>query len=255
LAIGSGLALMSGFSAPFWGEEAREGFIRYSWQPSAERLARMTAAYGHGSYWEQVKFRAPSAFPWQTFVVIYWGLWRAGGLMLLGMALFKLGVLNAARSRKFYATMIVLGAVVGLPVVMYGAAQKIAHEWEAFYSFFIGTQYNYWASLLVSGGYIGAVMLVCKSDALRRFTRPFAAAGRMAFSNYVAQSLVGSFIFYGTGMGYYNQIDRAGQIAVVAGVWALQLVVSPIWLRHFRYGPLEWLWRSLTYRRRQPFRI
>lgn len=255
LAIGSGLALTAGFTAPYWGDEVREGFIRHSWRPSAERLASMTEAYGHGGYWEQVKFRAPSAFSWQTSFVLYFGLWRAGGLMLLGMALFKLGALSAARSRRFYAAMIVLGAAVGVPVVVYGVSQVTAREWEPFYSMFIGRQYNYWASLLVSGGYIGAVMLVCKSEALHRFTRPFAATGRMAFSNYIAQSVIASFIFFGTGLGYYNRIGRVGQIAIVAGVWALQLIVSPLWLKHFRFGPLEWLWRSLTYGRRQPFRI
>jgi len=254
LAVGSGLAVMSGLSSQFWPEESVEGFIRESWQPPPESLAEATSAYGGGAYWKQVRFRAPHALAWQTFVLFFWGIWRAGGLMLIGMALYKLGVFGALRSRKFYAAM-VAGAAVGIPVVAYGVRQKFAVDWEPFYSFFIGTQYNYWASLLVSGAYIGLVMLVCKANSFRRLTRPFAAAGRMAFSNYIGQSLIGSFIFYGTGLGYYNEISRVGQIVIVAGVCVVQLIVSPIWMKYFRFGPLEWLWRSLTYRQRQPFRI
>ena len=172
----------------------------------------------------------------------------------MGMGLYKLGFFSAARPRKSYITLVILAAA-GLALVVYGVRQRFAHDWEPFYSFFIATQYNYWGSLLVSGGYVGAVMLVCRSDALRRVTRPFAATGRMAFSNYVGQSLIGSFVFYGTGLGYYAEIGRLGQISIVAAVCALQLVVSPIWLRGVRYGPLEWLWRTLTYGKRQPFRI
>jgi uncharacterized protein len=76
----------------------------------------------------------------------------------------------------------------------------------------------------------------------------------MAFTNYIMQTLICTTLFYGHGFGLFGQIERAGQAAIVVAIWALQLIVSPIWLRHFLFGPLEWLWRSLTYMRRQPFR-
>jgi uncharacterized protein len=253
LAIGSAISYGTGWSSQFWPEEQREDFITQSWQPPPDEIAEATAAYGGRDYWRQVKYRAPHVLMWQTFVLLFWGVWRAGGLMLVGMGLYKLGVFNADRPRKTYLAMMAF-AVTGLVIVAYGVRQRIAHDWEPFYSFFIATQYNYWGSLLVSGGYIGAVVLVCKSVTLSAFTRPFAAAGRMAFTNYVGQSLIASFIFYGNGLGCYAQIGRVGQVLIVAGVCALQLVLSPVWLSRFRYGPLEWLWRSLTYGQRQPFR-
>ncbi len=253
LAIGSGLALMSGMTAPMWPDEAQQGFVEGSWQPPPDKLAEESKAYT-GGYVEQVKYRAPGAFMWQTFVLLFWGIWRAGGLMLIGMALYKLGVFGARRSGGYYTTMVLLGAV-GLAVVAFGIRQFQSHDWDPFYSFFIGAQFNYWGSLLVSGSYIGAVMLICKSEKLRGVTRPFAAAGRMAFSNYIGQSLIAAFIFYGPGLGYFNQIDRVGQILIVVSVWIIQLIVSSLWLKSFRFGPLEWLWRSLTYGARQPFRI
>jgi uncharacterized protein len=76
----------------------------------------------------------------------------------------------------------------------------------------------------------------------------------MAFTNYIMQTIICTAIFYGHGFGYYGQVERSGQIAIVAAVWVFQLIASPIWLRHFFFGPLEWLWRSLTYWQRQPFR-
>jgi uncharacterized protein len=253
LAIGSGLALVSGATAPMWPEEQQRAFVEGSWQPSPDKIAEETGAYT-GGYLDQVRYRAPHALMWQTFILLFWGIWRAGGLMLIGMALYTLGVFGARRSRVFYAVMVALGGV-GWFTVVSGVRAIETRQWEPFYSFFIGTQYNYWGSLLVSGCYIGVVMLICRSGATARLTRPFAAAGRMAFSNYIGQSLIAAYVFYGPGLGYFNQIDRIGQVSIVAAVWAVQLVVSTVWLGRYRFGPLEWLWRSLTYWRRQPLRI
>ena len=116
----------------------------------------------------------------------------------------------------------------------------------------MGSQYNYWGSVLVSLGWVGVVMLACKSGRLAPATAPLAAVGRMAFSNYILQTVICTTIFYGHGFGLFGRVSRVGQIAIVIAVWTVQLIVSPIWLRHFRFGPLEWLWRSLTYRRVQP---
>jgi uncharacterized protein len=98
-------------------------------------------------------------------------------------------------------------------------------------------------------------MLVCKAGALTRLTRPLGAVGQMALTNYILQTIICGFVFYGYGFGLFGQLARHQIYYVVAGIWIVQLVVSPIWLRHFRFGPLEWLWRSLTYRQRQPMRV
>ncbi len=77
----------------------------------------------------------------------------------------------------------------------------------------------------------------------------------MAFTNYILQTVICTFIFYGHGLGLFCRIERLGQMVVVLSVWALMLYISPLWLQRFRFGPLEWLWRSLTYWKRQPFRL
>jgi uncharacterized protein len=97
-------------------------------------------------------------------------------------------------------------------------------------------------------------MLVCKKGVLGSVTSRLAAVGRTAFTNYLAQSVLCTTIFYGFGLGLYGDVERTGQILIVFAVWAVQLVVSPLWLRRFRFGPFEWAWRSLTYGRLQPMR-
>ena len=97
-------------------------------------------------------------------------------------------------------------------------------------------------------------MLVCRTEALQTLTRPFAAVGRTALTNYLLQTVLCTTIFYGHGLGWFGSVDRLGQLGVVFGVWTVQLIVSPLWLKRFRYGPAEWAWRSLTYGKLLPLR-
>jgi uncharacterized protein len=76
----------------------------------------------------------------------------------------------------------------------------------------------------------------------------------MALTNYLLHSVLGAVVFLGWGLGLAGRADYAEQLLFVAGMWTLQLIVSPIWLRRFRFGPAEWLWRSLTYGEKQPMR-
>ncbi len=252
IAIPSGIQLAAGATVEHWPPEQLAAVVA-DLQPAPEAIAGEVATY-RGGWLEQMAHRSPKALELETSVFLFWAGWRVSGLMLLGMALFKLGVFNAERSRRFYATWIVLAVAVGIPLISYGVQRNFAAGWKAPDFFFFGLQFNYWASLLVSLGWVGVVMLVCQTSALSPWTRPFAAVGRTAFSNYILQTLICTTIFYGHGLGLFGQVERLGQAAVVAAVWALQLIVSPLWLRHCRFGPLEWLWRSLVYLNRQPFK-
>src|SRR5215510_12386469 len=109
--------------------------------------------------------------------------------------------------------------------------------------------------LLVAGGHIGLVMLIVKSGWLKRLTSRLAAVGQMALTNYLATSLICTTIFEGYGFGLFNRLQRAELLLVVAPIWAVQLWWSRAWLSRFRFGPMEWLWRSLTYCRLQPMRL
>jgi len=102
-------------------------------------------------------------------------------------------------------------------------------------------------------GYIAVLLLFIKLNLWSSATARLAAVGRMAFSNYIFTSVICCILF--DGLRLFGKLQRYQLYGVVLFVWAAILVVSPIWLRHFRFGPLEWLWRSLTYWKKQPFRI
>ncbi|MXY95562.1 MAG: DUF418 domain-containing protein [Caldilineaceae bacterium SB0664_bin_27] len=221
------------------------------WRPAAETLAEEVASY-RGGWLEQMNARVPTTVDFQTYGFLFWALWRAGGLMLMGMALFRWGVLTGSCSRRFYAGMAVLGFAIGLPVVSWGVVQNFAHNWTLEYSYFgLGAQANYWGSFFISAAYIGLLMLFARSRALPWLQNALAAVGRTALSNYLLQTILATAIFYGHGLGLYGSVERVGQVGFVAAIWAFQLVVSPLWLRYYRFGPFEWLWRSLSYWRLQ----
>ena len=97
-------------------------------------------------------------------------------------------------------------------------------------------------------------MIASKTPGLRSAVKLLAAAGRMAFSNYILESLLCTLLFYGHGLGLFAKVSRVQEALVVLAVWIVVLTFSRLWMRRFYFGPLEWLWRSLTYREREPFR-
>jgi uncharacterized protein len=104
-------------------------------------------------------------------------------------------------------------------------------------------------------GHVALAMLLVRSAALRPLLGPFAAAGQMALTNYLAQSVICLFLFTGAGLGWFGRLQRFELYYVVLAIWVVELAWSPLWLKHFRYGPMEWLWRSLTRWERQPMRL
>ena len=117
---------------------------------------------------------------------------------------------------------------------------------------FTASQYNYWGSIFVCSGYVCLVMLLCKSEIANWLKRSLQAVGQMALTNYLMQTIICTTIFYGYGLGMFCRLSRIELVGVVVLIWIAQLVFSPIWLARFRYGPFEWLWRSLAYWKRQP---
>ncbi len=212
------------------------------------------AAY-RGSYFGIVKYRAFDLLMGQTVGFLLGGFLFAGARMLLGMGLMKLGVFAAERSRSFYAWMAGLGYGIGMPLMIFDATELIRHEFKAEYMLNGGVFYNAFGSLVVALGHVGLIMVIVQSGAFTWLTRRLAAVGRMALSNYLTHSIVCTTLFYGYGFGLFGQINRTGLAAIVLTIWIFQLWISPIWLKHFRFGPAEWLWRSLTYWRVQPMRL
>ena len=209
-------------------------------------------AYRQG-YREIFAHRLPVTSMMQSSASLFL-IWRVGGLMLLGMALMKLGVLSGERSNAFYKKMMAWGYVLGFPIVLFSAYDLNAHQWDGMYMFRFGGWWNYFGSIAVSLGHIAVFMLIIKSGVLRNLMQRFAAMGRMALTNYLLHSVILTTVFYGYGLGLYGTIPRIWQMSFVVAVVGFQLWFSPVWLQKYRFGPLEWLWRSLTYWKRQPMR-
>lgn len=245
LCIPSVIWILFGLSLPYWPQESIAELM-VSWRPEPEvYFAEIDAL--RGGFAEQLSIRIPASLYFQTILFLSWTGWRVAGLMLIGMALFKWGVLTTERSPRFYVRMVLIGFLVGLPLIMTGVYLNFSAFWSLKYSMFLGVQFNYWGSLFVSAAFIGVIMLWSKSDLFEKLKDALAAAGRMAFTNYLLQTVICTFIFYGHGLGQFGKVERWGQLLIVIGIWILILVISPLWLRRFRFGPVEWLWRTLTY--------
>jgi uncharacterized protein len=138
--------------------------------------------------------------------------------------------------------------------VYFCGERLIARTFDPVALFGGGLLWNSYAGLFVALGHVGLVISVLKAGRLSGATARLSAVGRMALTNYLVQSLVCTALFCGWGFGLIGRLDRIGLYAVVGAIWLAQLVYSSAWLARFRFGPAEWLWRTLIYGRRQPLR-
>ena len=216
------------------------------WAPRAEVIQLEIAQY-RGGWTQQMAQRVPAALENEIVTFLTRLLWQMTGLMIMGMGLFKLDVLSATRSRAFYLRMATIGFGAGMLLNAFGLWRSSATKWDVLDFVLVSEQLHYWGNLLVALGWVALVMLLCQ----RGWTfRSLAAIGRMALSNYLLQSVICTTIFYGHGFGLFGRVDRTGQLAIVVGIWAFQLLASSVWLRYFAVGPVEWLTRWVVFKRR-----
>jgi uncharacterized protein len=214
--------------------------------PSAEQIASQTQAM-RGSYLEQMPLRVEDAIQIQTLVFMIEMFWRASAMMLLGMILYRKGILSAEKSTAYYKKLMWVGFVPGLILSGIGLSQAYASEWNAAYVMNIGANYKFVSGLFMALGYIGLVIWCYKKGIFKKFQNRLRATGRMAFTNYIGMSVICTLLFNGHGLGLFGTLDRLQQFLIVISVWVLILIISPLVLKNYRLGPLEWLWRKLTY--------
>lgn len=175
--------------------------------------------------------------------------------MMIGMALYKnrfmTGEWETVRYRKFGIGFTFLG----LPLLIPLAALMILNQFDPLIDFNSSVAWSMPSRLMMTIGYAALFILLIKALSNNPFLHRIAAAGRVAFSNYIGTSILMTFIFYGWGLGLYGQIDRAELYLFVPSAWIIMLLWSKPWLMRFRYGPLEWLWRSLSRFEIQPLKI
>ena len=219
-------------------QEFKAGFY-----PSEAQAAEELAARG-GSY--------ASAFTWtlsHNTEILLGYLWYillpdALVVMLLGMALYKLGVLQGQLELSVYRKMAVYGLSLGLVINAYELWTAHSSELDLIESFSQITPTYHLGRIALAVGWIGLIVLLHRN---MKFGSRLAAVGRMALTNYLMHSLICLFVFTGAGFALLDQMTRWQVYVVVVGIWLVQLYLSPWWLARFYYGPMEWLWRALTY--------
>ena len=178
-------------------------------------------------------------------------LMRALGLILVGAGLYRTGFMQGALSDSFYQRMALGGLAVGLTLATIGVLITHAADYGREVSF-IGEVPNTLGTIPASLGYMSLIILWQRTGGLAWLKERFIAVGRMALTNYLAHTALGVPIL--TYLLADVEIGRAGVLLFILAVWALQLWWSPAWLSRFRFGPMEWAWRTGTYRQRQPLR-
>ncbi|TDQ17040.1 uncharacterized protein DFQ04_1688 [Algoriphagus boseongensis] len=206
-----------------------------------------------GGYFDVLAVRAPINMEFEKMMFYRYNAWDVLSMMLLGIALFKLNILSAEKSSKTYWLMVLLGYGIGLTVnwleithIMDNSFSPLAF-YEANITYDVGR-------VAVSMGHVGLILLFCQANFLKGFKRSMAAVGKMALTNYFMHSVICMFVFTGMGFGLFGKLERYELLYVVFGTWIFQLIISPIWLKYYLYGPMEWLWRCLSYQKRYPFR-
>ena len=175
---------------------------------------------------------------------------RALGMMLIGVALFRMGVLSGEKPPEFYRRMAAFGLGVGLPLAALGVGIAALHDFDPKIALLAAIP-NTVGTIPASLGFI-ALIILWNMRSERRIHRALQATGRMALTNYLTQTIIGVLVLQVL-LDDAN-LTRTAILGFVLAVWALQLLWSPAWLARFRFGPFEWVWRVATYRRMQPLR-
>ncbi|SEC65058.1 DUF418 domain-containing protein [Terriglobus roseus] len=191
----------------------------------------------------------------QSEQAIYFGFLDVLIFMMVGMALYKNGFLTNQLPASVYVKTAVIGYLIAIPITTVGVIQA----WRGGFEIVSSTAWlmGPYDLCRISGALANAsvVLLILRAGALQWLTRRIAAVGQTALSNYLLTSITCQFLFLWGPTHWYQYLEYYKLYYVVASVWTLNLIWSPIWLRYFQFGPVEWLWRSLTYWHRQPMRI
>jgi uncharacterized protein len=211
-------------------------------------------AYGSGTYADAVAQRAADLGVLLGFVVMFGSF--VLGLFLLGAWLVRSGAMSRPQEHaQLHARLRWLALPVGLamtllswrlePTMDFGRMDLRSSTAQAL---------QMAGGALMALGYLAWILRALQGSAWAGLLRWLAPAGRMALSNYLLQSLVMTWIFFGYGLGYFEQLPRAWQPLLVLAFFVLQVLASHWWMARFRFGPVEWLWRWATYGRRPPMR-
>ena len=201
------------------------------------------------SYLNAVKFLAPINKHSNEHYPVRYDLWDILSMMLLGIAFFKLKVLTAEKSYRFYGIMMLIGYVIGLSINYYETKLILDDNFSQLAFSKSNITYDL-GRVFVAIGHVGFILIFCKLRVFKWLKHALSCVGRMALTNYLMHSLIALFIFTGAGFGLFGTFERHELLYIVFSIWLFQLIASPLWLKYFKFGPLEWLWRNLSYQKK-----
>ena len=243
LPIAAGAALLAVFvAAPYLPPVA--AMPDSSWM--SNNVSEAARIYSSGGFGEVLSFRIkelPGFLPLHLFIFP-----RTVALMLLGVVAWRHDVFRFGSTANRYLPWV---AAVGIAVGGVMAASQGSHwhgwGWKAELSF------DRLATILLACGYGAAIIVTSQTEGGRRLLAWAGPIGRMAFTNYLMQSLIFGWVFYGYGLGLFGKLGVTAALGIGVAVYILQVIFSICWLRQFRFGPVEWLWRTVMYGTWQPF--
>jgi len=217
--------------------------------PADDAMAGEIRTMQSGSLGEIVVRQAKVSLILQLIVGLKWWFLDALAMMILGMVLCRSGLLTRPAPRARYLKLAAAGFAIGLPLAIWQTGALLASDFHPVTVETTKLTYDL-RRLAMALGYLGLILWFAHASAGLAVRRALAAAGRMALTNYLAQSILCALIFYGFGLGLYGRVTGYQLYGVVFAIWALELAWSSWWLRRYQIGPFEWVWRSLAYRRR-----
>lgn len=210
------------------------------------------------SWWEILKADISGFFFRYGYLFFVSRVPKVLGVFLIGYALGRSDFYkNIAQHKKTVYIIIATGLIIGLPANYYLASYMSYYDAD-YWTFKRNGLYQTIAYALgvvpLALAYTGLFMLSFQTAAGKKILSILAPVGKMAFSNYIFQTLVGNFVFLGAGLGYMQKVGPVYYTLFGLAVFILQIILSTVWLRYFNYGPVEWLWRSTTYKKWQQLR-
>jgi len=242
-----------------WEKSSWEGISKrekYDSANTVDKMERKAMRKGYGEIWDHLVERSKKE---EARWLYRTGIWDIGSLMLLGMTLFGYGFFSSSYAKNRYLLFGLLSIAAG--VALAWLRLELLHVKVPDYEKYINkysippNQFFPLERLLLSFGYLSFFLWLIRCNILKRLWSIFGPVGRMAFTNYLMQTIICVLFFYGFGAGYFGRLSFFQLYFFVLEIWLIQIVFSVLWLRLYAYGPAEWLWRSLTSGRWLPNKI
>ncbi|WP_258806686.1 DUF418 domain-containing protein [Pseudidiomarina sp. CB1] len=233
--------------------------MRQSQAAIKDFVVQANTIYAEGSWQQIIDIRSEELSKMYGTGGMFFFLPTLLGIFLIGASFARSGVFTSFdKHPTAYKHLLRWGLLLGLPAALYTGfyntnPNMLLPNLDSAFGFTIAAV----ASLGLCFAYMSIIALALRGAQRAKrehWLRHLAPAGRMALTNYLMHSIVFTTLFYGYGFAMYGEISRSMATALAIGLWLLQLPMSKWWLNRFRFGPCEWLWRTLTYGQRQPFR-